>query len=104
MEEIEDVIDEALALAGFERRLQSRKAGDAAGILDHHFAVDERSARRELGDGLGDVGEFAGPVEALAGEQADLAAVEPGLDPIAVELDLMHPALPARCRRAQGGE
>src|SRR5262249_44757939 len=45
-----------------------------------------------------------GPIEALAREQLDLAMVEPGLDAVAVELDLVHPALPARRRRTQGGE
>src|SRR4030088_1347239 len=100
MEQIEDVVEEALALSGFERRLQSRKYRNAARILDHHLAVDQRGAGRKLGGGHRDVGKFAGPVEALAGEQADVAAVEPGLDPIAVELDFMHPALAARRRRA----
>ena len=89
MKKIEDVIEEALALSGFERRLQSRKYRNAARILDHHLAVDQRGAGRELGDGGRDVGKFAGPVEALAGEQECVAVVEPSLDPIAVELDLM---------------
>src|SRR6185503_8680884 len=104
MKEIEDVIQEALALSGLERGLQSRKTRNAARIKDHHLAVDERGARRQLGDRRGDVGELAGPVQTLAGEQADLAAVESGLDAIAVELDLMHPARPAGSSRAQGSE
>src|SRR5262249_798980 len=45
-----------------------------------------------------------GPVETLAGEQADGAAVEPGLDAVAVELDLVHPARAARRRCAQRRE
>ena len=50
------------------------------------------------------LGNLLGPIETLAREQTDLAVVEPGLDAIAVELDLVHPALAARRRRAQGGE
>ena len=59
MKEIEDVIDEAFALARLERRLQPGKTGNAARILDHHLTVNERGVRRELGDGGGDVGKFA---------------------------------------------
>src|SRR5262249_47289966 len=39
-----------------------------------------------------DIGKPRGPVEGLAGQQFDLAVVEPRLHAITVELDLMHPA------------
>ena len=82
MKEIEDVIDEAFALARLERRLQPGKTGNAARILHHHLTVNERGVRRELGDGGRDIGKFARPIQALAREQLDLTAVKPGLDPV----------------------
>src|SRR5258707_14128302 len=60
--------------------------------------------RRQLGDRGGDVGEFFAPTEAYAGEQPDLAAVEPSLNAITVELDLVRPATAARRNLVQGGE
>src|SRR5260370_745746 len=60
--------------------------------------------RRRLGARGGDVGEFFAPIEAFAGEQADLAAVEPSLNAITVELDLVRPATAARRNLVQGGE
>src|SRR6516225_7488149 len=104
MEKIEDVINEALALACLQRRLQRGKARNAVFFLDDDLAVNQRRARRKLGDGGGDVRKFFVPIEALAGEQADFAVVEPSLDAVTVELDLMRPAGAARRRRAQNGE
>src|SRR5882757_880907 len=95
MKEIEDVIDEPLALARFERRLQPREGGNAVRVLDHDLAIDQRRVRRQLCDGGGDVWKFGRPVEPLAGEQPNVPVREAGLDAIAVELDLMHPALAA---------
>ena len=97
MEKIEDVIDEALALPCLQRRLQLGKTRNAFLVLDHDLAVDQRRLRGQLGDGGGDVRKFFGPIETLAGEQTDLAVVEPSLDAITVELDLVHPAV---CRSA----
>src|ERR1700730_3498306 len=93
MEEIENVIDKSFPLAGLERSLQPGKARNAVCFLDHDLAVDERGARRQPRHGGRDISKFAGPVEALAREQLDLAMLEPRLNAIAVKLDLMHPAL-----------
>jgi hypothetical protein len=98
------VVDEALAVMRFERRLQRREAGNAVVVLDHHLAVDQRAARRQLGDSSGDVGELARPIEPLAREQAHVTVLQPRLNAVAVELDLVHPALAARRGRAQRGE
>src|SRR5262249_57582068 len=78
------------------------KTGDGFVGLDQERGVDERRARRQPGNGGGDVWKFFAPIEALAGEQADFAVVEPSLDAVAVKLDLVRPARPARGRRAQG--
>src|SRR5882757_4927535 len=101
MEEIEDVIDEPLALARFERSLQPREGGNAVRVLDYDFAIDQRGARRQLRDGGGEVRKFGRPVEPLAGQQPNVAVREAGLDAIAVELDFVHPAPAARRRGAQ---
>src|SRR5262245_56131427 len=102
MQQIEDIVDEAVTLSCLERRLKPRKAREAVLVLHYDLAVDQRPARGKLCDDSGDIGKFAGPVEAFAGEQADLAMVEPRLDAIAVELDLMDPAFAARRDRTQG--
>src|SRR5262245_13201702 len=102
MDKIEDIIDKALALARLQRSLQLGKTRNAFLVLDHDLAVDQRRARRQPGNGGGDVWKFFAPIEALASEQADFAAVEPSLDAVAVELDLVRPARAARGRRAQG--
>src|SRR5262249_16810787 len=104
MKQIEDVVDEGIALAGLERRLQPGETGNALVGLDHDLAVDQRRARRELGDRRRDIGEFARPLETLPRQQAHLAIIEPGLDAVAVELDLVHPACTLGRGRAQGGE
>src|SRR5262249_26696069 len=102
MEKIEDIIDEALALARLQRRLQLGKTRNAFLVLDHDLAFDQLPPRRQPGKGCGVVWKFFVPIEAFAGEQADAAVAEPSLDAIAVELDLVRPARPARGRRAQG--
>src|SRR5262249_53882313 len=104
VEEIEHVIDEAVALSRLERGLQRRKAGDPALVLDHDLAVEQRRVGGKRGDGMGDVGKFFVPMEALAGEQTGLAIVEPRLNAIAVELDLVDPAGAGWRLGPQGGE
>ena len=54
---------------------------------------------------VGDGREFCRPVEALAREQLDLAVVEPRLQAVAVEFDLVHPVAARRapCRPAWPG-
>ena len=66
VEKIENVVDEPLALAGLERRLQSGKSCDAV-LLDDDLPVDQGGAGGKTGDGDGDVGKPAGPIESLAG-------------------------------------
>ena len=63
---------------------------------DHQFAVDQRGLGRQLGDGFGDGRKFLGPVEPAAGEQLHFAAIEPRLEAIAVEFDLVNPVAAVR--------
>ncbi|MHC2386025.1 hypothetical protein ACVIHB_000841 [Bradyrhizobium liaoningense] len=58
------------------------------------LAVDHRVGQRSRF--LGNGGELAGPVETLARLQRRLAVLDPELHPVAVELDLVAPALVGR--------
>ena len=58
-------------------------------IERNNLAVDD--GIRKFRSLLGNRGKFLGPVETLAGSQRDVAVFDPHLDPIAVELDLVHP-------------
>jgi hypothetical protein len=83
--------------AFLEILLQQREAGNAVAALGDDFAVDEGGLGAEPGDRVGDGRKFSGPVEPFARQQLDLAAIEPRLDAIAVELDLMDPGIARRC-------
>src|SRR5262249_44512189 len=104
MQQIKYVVDERVAVLRLQGLLQLREAGNAALVLDYDFAVDERGLRRQPANRGGDVRELVGPVEALAGEQADLAMIETRLDTVAVELDFVNPSRPGRRLGAQRGE
>src|SRR5262249_37140186 len=104
MQQVEYIVDEVLAVLGLERLLQLREVGNATLVFDHDFAVNKRGLPGQLADRSSDVRELVGPVEALAGEQAYLALIEPRLDAIAVELDFVNPSRPGRRLGAQRGE
>src|SRR5262249_34669733 len=104
MQEIEDIIDEAMAGARPERRPQTREAGATRLLPGHDLPAEHRGTRRKVGDGVGNVRKPLGPVQALAGEQLDLAAIEAGLHAVAVEFDLVHPVRAARRCGAEGCE
>jgi hypothetical protein len=80
------------------------EARQAGGVLDDDLAVDPGGAEPEAGQRLGDAAEAVGPVEAGAGEELDLAAIDAGLDAVAVLLDLVHPLVAARRPLAVRGE
>ena len=89
-QEIEGVISECFS-AAVERALQPPKIGAAVFVGDDHLAVDQRGARRQLRDGLGDAAKFFGPIETGAGVKFGGAARHGGQHAIAVELYLMQP-------------
>src|SRR5689334_20529591 len=96
VEQIEPVEAEAVLPAGAEISLQMIEARQAGGVLDDDLAVNIGRAQPEAGERGGDAAETVGPIEAGAGEELDLAAVDAGLDAIAVLLDLVHPFVAAR--------
>ena len=95
-----------------ETYLRARWEGeirDAAFVLDDDLTIDESGCRGKFSHRIRDVGKPLGPVEALAGQELDLAAVEPRLDAVAVELDLVNPVaefrrLVAERRQRRGDE
>src|SRR5262249_25437482 len=96
IQQIEHIIDEAVGATVFQIGLQQRKTTDAAFVLDDDFAVEQGSLGRQRGDRFGNRREAVRPILLLARQQLHIAGIEPRLDPIAVELDLMQPIRPAR--------
>ena len=96
IEKIEREVAEPVAAAGLQVRLQVAQIGNPGGVLDDDLAVDQRRAEAELGERVGDAAKPRRPVERVAGQEPDLAAVDARLDAIAVVLDLVDPFVPAR--------
>ena len=101
-EKIEGEEDQGVGLALRKCRLQGAKSGTPAPVERHGLAVDHavRQGLRLLRDG----GEFLRPVQPLACAQHRLAVLDPQLQAIAVELDLVSPAGAGRRLLDQLGE
>src|SRR5689334_16994092 len=91
MQEIEDPIDESIVAAIPQVGLQKRKAGNAVLVLDDQFAVEQRCLRGKRGYRLGNSAEPVRPIELFSCQQPHLAVIEPGLDAVAIEFDLVNP-------------
>ena len=82
--------------------MQKRELGDAALVLNHQLAVDQRGARGQVSKRLSNaVAELFRPIEPAAGPEPNLAVLDMRLEPIAVELDLMQPPVAGRRRLGQ---
>src|SRR5262245_59088747 len=104
IEKVEGVEDQPVAGALRQRVLQQREAGDALVVERNDLAVDDRLLARQLGKGLRQVAIALRPVEAAARDQADLADGNMGGGAVAVELDLVDPAMIVLRRRlCRGG-
>ena len=99
-QQVERVEDQILGLAIGQRGLQRREIRRAVVIERDDLAVDHHV--RQCAAVPGDGGELFGPVEAFAGFQGRLAVLDAQLHAVAVELDLMAPAVSAR-RAFDGG-
>src|SRR5262249_7540045 len=91
IEQVEDVVAQAVLAAGAEIGLQVVQAGNAGRILDDDLAVEEAGGQAETLQRRRNAAEPRGPVELLAGQQTDVMRIDPGLQAIAVILDLMDP-------------
>ena len=76
--------------------LQHREVGGAVGGGHDDLAVDDRRAGADVPSIVGDLLEALGPVVAAPGEDLDRLVGEMDLDPVAVELDLVDPAVAGR--------
>src|SRR5215218_4213921 len=104
VEQVEGVIDHPVGALRFELLLQAGEARDAARALDDDLAVDERGPELQRLEGLGEAPELDRPVEPFAGQELDLAAIDPRLQAITVELDLVHPFAADRRMRGERRE
>src|SRR6185437_11906895 len=104
MQKIERIKPHSVVPLRLEILLKQRKTGNAVLAFRHQFAVDQRGVGWKLLDRGGDGREFHRPVETFARLERDLAAVEPRLQAIAVELDLVNPVAGAWRLVRQGRE
>ena len=103
IKQVKHIVHHAVVPACLEVGLEAAEAGVSMLILHHDLAVDEGCLGRQRLHRPRNGGKALCPVQPLAGEEPDLATIQPGLDAIAVVLDLMKP--PGTCGRpgnAQG--
>jgi len=84
--QVEQVIGNAFVMLGIEGVLQGLEVCCAIFVNHHHFAVEPGRTDTQRAQGSDLPGHFAAPVVAIAGEQADIFAVDAGHDAVAVEL------------------
>ncbi len=84
------------AVPALEHLLQGGEIGIALAVVSDDFAVDQAGGQVERGNRLDQRAELVGPVLAVAGEHADGIALDRHQRAIAVELDLVHPAIAGR--------
>src|SRR3546814_3640838 len=83
-------------MATLQHRLQRREIGVAVLAIGDDLAVDQAGRQVERGDVADERREFVGPVEAIAGVDAHVAARRGDLGAIAVIFDLVEPAVARR--------
>ena len=104
VQQVEDEIDKVGAALSFRGVLDQRKRGDAIRPHPAELAVEIGLPGRERAQRRGDRRIFAGPVEPGAGQQVDIATIEPGVHAIAVVLELVRPRIAVRSFRDQPRE
>ena len=93
-QQVEDEEDQIVGLAVGDRRLQRREVRRAGVVEGDHLPVDDPVGQTRAGPDDGR--ELRRPVQPLAGQQRRMAVLGAQLHAIAVELDLMRPALALR--------
>ena len=93
-----------------EQEKDQRTPAGIAGVLDQiesrpsigehtaEFAIKIGVLRRQFGYCRGDCGLFVRPIVAAAGQDLHTARIEPGVHPIAIQLDLVQPIGASRGR------
>src|ERR1700732_3927206 len=93
---IEHEVAEPVLAAGLQIGLQIVEDRNAARILDDDPPVDQRRAKTECLQCVGNAQKAFGPVELLARQKTDREPVDPRLHAVAVVFDLMDPLRAAR--------
>ncbi len=94
MEQIEDKGCNALAMSAFSKgRLQALECASPFLVQDDCFHVEYRTLGLQFFHGGGDGWKLRGPIEAVAGAQADGAVCQVTEQPVAIELNFVHPAI-----------
>jgi len=93
VKEVEGEVDQ-IGRAPFRQCiLQGGEARDAVGPMNRDLAVQISGLDGQRCQRRGDGPEAGRPIQAGVGQQADLAALDPGGGAVAVELDLMKPGI-----------
>src|SRR5215831_3754608 len=104
MQQVESPVDESIIAPIFKVGLQQRKTGNAVFVLDDQFAVEQRRLCRKGRDRFSDAREAMRPILLLSRQQTYRAVIEPRLDAVAVELDLVNPFRSVRKYAVQRGK
>jgi hypothetical protein len=96
MDQVEDEIDQVRAALPFRGVLDQREGGHAVRPHPAKLAIEIGLPGRYREERRGDSRIFAGPVEPGASQQMDIAAVEPCVHAISIELELVAPLVAAR--------
>ena len=104
VQQVEDEIDKVGAALSFRGVLYQRERRDAVRPHDAELAIEIGLPDRQRAQRRGDRRVFGGPVEPGAGQQVDIATIEPGVHAIAVVLELVRPLIAVRSFRDQPRE
>ncbi len=104
VQDIEHIVDETVMAAILEVVLQRGEIRGAVFVDRGNLAVEDGIVAGKLGAGGGDGRKFLGPVETTPRLERHRAVGDASLDAVAVELDLMDPAIAVGRSRAQRRE
>ena len=93
IEQVEGIVGQPVLAARGEVGVKEPEIGDAVRIRRHDFAVHDQVRCREGCERIGHPLKAQRPIIACAGVDGRLAVSQVRSFPVAVELDLVHPAL-----------
>ena len=93
IQQVEGVVEQPIPATGGEVGVKQPEIRDAARIRDHGFAIQDQAVRRQSRERIGDTLKAERPVVAPPCIHGRLSVVQVRLCSVAVELDLVHPAL-----------
>ena len=93
MQEVEQIVLEAVAAALAQVGLQAREVRRAPFVFHRHLAVEESGDDGESLERLLHGRKLCRPIESAAGLERHPATIDAGEQTVAVELDLVHPGV-----------